>query len=210
MKFGRKKEEFNYFNEFIENAQYAKEIVEKLKEFIQEFKTSDIEEKAKEIHEIENKADKNLHKLKNYLLKDFLPPIDREDILNIAHKVDDIIDGIDELVIDINIYNVVEIEENMKNMLDVLVQIVNKVHELLTEFKTMKNIELIQRKAIEVNHLEEQGDRMYENAIKDLYTQEKDAVNIIKWTNIYQALETCFDACENVADCIEEVLMKNC
>lgn len=210
MKFGRKKEEFNYFNEFIENAQFAKEIVKKIKEFIEEFKTADIEKKAKEIHEIENKADNNLHELKNYLLKDFLPPIDREDILNIAHKVDDIIDGIDEIVIDINIYNVVEIEEQMKKMLEVLVQIVNKVHELLVEFKTMKNIELIQAKAIEVNNLEEQGDRMYEEAIKDMFTNEKQPADIIKWTNIYQALENCFDACENVADCIEEVLMKNC
>jgi len=210
MKFGRKKEEFNYFNEFIENAQFAKEIVKKIKEFIEEFKTSDIEKKAKEIHEIENKADNNLHELKNYLLKDFLPPIDREDILNIAHKVDDIIDGIDEIVIDINIYNVVEIEEQMKKMLELLVQIVNKVHELLVEFKTMKNIELIQAKAIEVNNLEEQGDRMYETAIKELFTTEQHPDDIIKWTNIYQALETCFDACENVADCIEEVLMKNC
>lgn len=210
MKFGRKKEEFNYFNEFIENAQYAKEIVEKLKEFIEEFKTSDIETKAKEIHEIENKADNNLHELKNYLLKDFLPPIDREDILNIAHKVDDIIDGIDEIVIDINIYNVVEIENQMKKMLELLVQIVNKIYELLVEFKTMKNIKLIQEKAIEVNNLEEQGDRMYENTIKELFTREKPPADIIKWTNIYQALENCFDACENVADCIEEVLMKNC
>ena len=210
MKFGRKKEAFNYFNEFIENAQFAKEIVEKLKEFIEEFKTADIAKKAKEIHEIENKADNNLHELKNYLLKDFLPPIDREDILEIAHRVDDIIDGIDEIVIDINIYNVVEIEEYMKNMLEVLVQIVNKIYELLVEFKTMKNIELIQSKAIEVNHLEEQGDRMYEAAIKDLFTNEKQTADIIKWTNIYQALENCFDACENVADCIEEVLMKNC
>ena len=98
----------------------------------------------------------------------------------------------------------------MKKMLEVLVQTVNKVHELLVEFKTMKNIELIQSKAIEVNHLEEQGDRMYEAAIKELFTKEKQPADIIKWTNIYQALETCFDACENVADCIEEVLMKNC
>ena len=95
-------------------------------------------------------------------------------------------------------------------MLELLAQTVNKTYELLVEFKTMKNIKLIQSKAIEVNNLEEQGDRMYENAIKELFAKEKQPTDIIRWTNIYQALENCFDACENVADCIEEVLMKNC
>lgn len=210
MKFGKKKEEFNYFDAFIENANYAKEIIEKLKAVINGFETADIEVKTKEIHEIENKADKNLHKLKGYLLKDFLPPIDREDILNIVHKVDDIIDDIDEIIIDINILNVTYIKENMRKMIDLLEETTNKTYSLIENFKNMKNIQAIQEEAIEVNNFEEQGDRMYEEAMRDLFKEEKDSIEVIKWSRIYETIEDCFDACENVADCIEEVLMKNC
>lgn len=210
MKFGKKKEEFNYFDVFIKNANYAKEIIAKLKEIINNFEQSSIEEKSKEIHEIEINADRNLHKLKNYLLKDFLPPIDREDILNIAHKIDDIIDGVDEIIIDVNIFNVTKIRKDMLESLDVLQETINKIYELLVDFKNMKNIHSIQEKAIEVNNLEEKGDRRYEQSVKNLFIEEKDAIEVIKWENIYEAIETSFDSCENVADSVEEVLMKNC
>ena len=86
---------------------------------------------------------------------------------------------------------------------------VNKTYDLLAEFKNTKHKETLRQKCIEVNNLEEQGDRLYEKAIKRLFTIQEDAIEIIKWTNIFEAIETSFDACENVADCIEEVLMKN-
>ena len=210
MKLRKKKQEFNYFDEFIKNAKLAQEIVKTLREIIEEFNLNELEEKASTLHEIENKADENLHNLKNYLLKDFLPPIDREDILNIAHKIDDIIDGVDEIIIDMNIFNIDKIREEMILMLDLLVGTVNKTYELLVDFKNMKDLKLIREKAVEVNGLEEQGDRLFEKAIKDLYLGEKNVVEVLKWTNIFKAIENTYDACENVADCIEEVLMKNC
>ena len=205
----RKKEKLNYFDEFIKNAELATKIVKKLREIIEKFEESKMEEKAMELHEIENKADNNLHNLKDYLLKDFLPPIDREDILSIAHQIDNIIDGIDEIIIDMSIFNITYIRPEMKELLDLLVGIVNKTYDLLAEFKNTKHRETIRQKCIEVNNLEEQGDRLYEKAIKRLFTIQEDSIEIIKWTNIFEAIETSFDACENVADCIEEVLMKN-
>lgn len=207
---GKKKQEFNYFDEFIKNAELAKEIVKNLREIIEEFNLNEMEEKSSKLHEIENKADENLHNLKNYLLKDFLPPIDREDILNIAHKIDDIIDGVDEIIIDMNIYNIEKIKKEMIVMLDLLAKAVDKTYELLVDFKNMKDLTLIREKTVEVNGLEEQGDRLFEKSIKDLYQEEKNVVEVLKWTNIFKAIETSYDACENVAECIEEVLMKNC
>ena len=114
MKFKKKKNEFNYFDKFAKSANLAKEAAEELKNYIFNFEKTPSDVEMKKIHEIENDADKNLHELKNYLLKDFLPPIDREDVLAIAHKIDDLVDGIDEVIIDINIYNITKITENMK------------------------------------------------------------------------------------------------
>lgn len=210
MMFRKKKKEFNYFDEFIESANYAKEIVTNLREVINNFNVADIEESSKNIHEIENKADKNLHELKDYLLKDFLPPIDREDVLNIAHKIDDIVDGIDEIITNVNILNVTNIKKDMKRSLEILQDAINKTYDLLVDFKDLKNIQAIKEKVIEVNNLEELGDRQYELAMKNLFENETNAIEVIKWEKIYEAIENSFDACENVAESVEEVLMKNC
>ena len=163
----------------------------------------------KKIHDLENEGDKNLHELKNYLLKDFLPPIDREDILEISYKIDDLIDRLDEIAIDINIYNVTEIMENMKETVELLEKVTSEVYNLVVEFKNIKKMKEIKEKVIEVNNLEEQADRLYENSIRELYKNERDLIQIVKWSNIYETLEDCFDACEEIADCIEDVILKN-
>ena len=205
----RRKMEFNYFDKFIESINFAHDASTRLKAYVCNFDIKNAQNEMKEMHEIENNADKKLHELKNYLLKDFLPPIDREDILTIAHKIDDIVDGIDEIIIDIDILNVEEITKNMKILIVLLETTTQKVCELLKEFKNIKKTKEIQDYVVEVNKLEEQADRLYESAIKELYRSPNNPIQIIKWTNIYQAIEDCFDACENVADSIEEVLMKN-
>ena len=205
----KKKNEFNYFDEFEKSAKLAKNATEELKKYISDFKNINSEEEMKKIHEIENKGDNNLHDLKNYLLKDFLPPIDREDILLLSYKIDDLIDSIDEIVIDMNIYKVDKITDNMKNSVDLLEKAIESVYNLIVELKNLKKVQEIKDRVIEVNEIEEQADRLYEKSIKDLYINEKEVVEILKWSNIYETLEECFDACESIAYTVEEVLVKN-
>jgi len=205
----KKKEEFNYFDAFEKSAKLAKDMAEELKRYIFNFKNTTSEDEMKKIHDLENEGDKNLHELKNYLLKDFLPPIDREDILEISYKIDDLIDRMDEIVIDINIYNVTDIIENMKETIELLVKATSEVFDLVVEFKNFKKMKEIKEKVIEVNKLEEQADRLYEKSIRELYKNETDSIQILKWSNIYETLEDCFDECEEIADCIEDVILKN-
>ena len=205
----KKKNEFNYFNEFAKSAKIAKDATEELKKYVGNFKKIDSEEEMKKIHELENEGDNNLHDLKNYLLKDFLPPIDREDVLGLAYKIDDLIDKIDEVVIDLNIFNVTEITENMKTSIDLLVKTTQEVYNLIVELENLKKVTEISDKVIEVNKLEEDADRLYEKSIKELYSNQKDVVEILKWSNIYETVEDCFDACESIAYTVEEILVKN-
>ena len=205
----KKKNEFNYFDEFAKCAKLTKEATEELKKYILDFKNIDSEHEMKKIHEIENKGDNNLHELKNYLLKDFLPPIDREDILLLEYKIDDLLDKIDEIVIDINIYNVSKITENMKTSIELLEKSAEAVYDLVVVLKNLKKLQEIKDKVIEVNKIEEKADRLYEKSIKELYKDEKDVVEILKWSNIYETVEDCFDACESIAYTVEEILVKN-
>ena len=79
----------------------------------------------------------------------------------------------------------------------------------LVAMKNLKNAKEIKNEVVEVNKLEEQADRLYEESIRKLYISENNAIQIIKWSKIYESIENCFDACENIAECVEEVLLKN-
>ena len=93
-----KKENYNYFNEFITLTDYIVQSANTLKDIMENFNVEKLNVDIHEVHNLENEADKIVHKMRNYLIKDFLPPIDREDIALIINKLDDIEDGIDEIL----------------------------------------------------------------------------------------------------------------
>ena len=135
--------------------------------------------------------------------------MDREDIIMICDKIDDISDNIDEVVINLDILDVEKIRADVKAFVDLLLKICEKTSEMLTRFKNIKKFIEIKEVVIEINKLEEEGDKLYQDAIRELYKSPKDPIEVIRWTTLYNCLENCFDSCENVADCVEEILMKN-
>lgn len=204
-----KKENYNYFNEFITLTDYIVKSANTLKEIMENFNIEKLNTDIHEVHRLENEADNIVHKMRGYLIKDFIPPIDREDIALISHKLDDIEDGIDEILINVKILNITEIKTEVMELIDILVICSEAVKDIFIDFKNLKNTELINQKVIHVNKLEEQGDRVYEKLMTSLYKSEKDPINLIKWTNIYNCLEKTIDSCEEIGDCIQDVVMKN-
>ena len=205
----KKKEEYNYFNEFVKNSKYIVESAEILKETIENYSVEKLEENITRVHKIENDADKTLHNMRSYLIKDFLPPIDREDIVLIGHRLDDIEDFIDEILINFNILNIKNVREDALEFTELLIECANSVKDALENFENFKKAELVKEKSIAINVLEEKADRIFEKAMKKLYKEENDPVEIIKWTAIYNCMENTTDACEKIADCLEDVVMKN-
>lgn len=204
-----KKENYNYFNEFITLTDYIVKSANTLKEIMENFNIEKLNTDIHEVHRLENEADNIVHKMRGYLIKDFLPPIDREDIALISHKLDDIEDGIDEILINVKILNITEIKTEVMELIDILVICSEAVKDIFINFKNLKNTELINQKVIHVNKLEEQGDRVYEKLMTSLYKSEKEPITLIKWTNIYNCLEKTIDSCEEIGDCIQDVVMKN-
>ena len=204
-----KKQELNYYDEFIKNVEIALQMSTILKEYSNEFDYDKSETNEIRVHKLENDADQNLHMILNYLIKDFLPPIEREDIVMLANKIDDVIDNIDEIVINLDILDVKKLREDFKDFTNLIYEICLKQKELMTKFKNINKYEEIEEMVVYINKLEEMGDRLYENAIRDLYRNENNAIEISKWHRIYDCLENCFDSCESVAVCVEEIMMKN-
>lgn len=205
----KKKDEYNYFNEFVNNSKYIVESIEVLKETISDYSQEKLQENILKVHKLENEADKALHNMRSYLIKDFLPPIDREDIVLIGHRLDDIEDYIDEILINFNILNISNVRDDVTEFTDILLDCAKSVKDALENFENFKKAEVVKEKAIAINALEEKADRMFEKAMKNLYKEEKDPIEIIKWTTIYNCMENATDACERIADSLEDVVMKN-
>lgn len=204
-----KKTEFNYYDEFIKNADFALEISMILKDYANNFDANKAKEIENEVHQIENEADKNLHEIINYLVKDFLPPIEREDIITLSHRIDDVIDCIDEVVINLDILNVKSLRIDFIEFSNLINSCCIDLKKMILNFKNIKDYEKTRELVVNINKIEELGDELYQKAIRNLYQSEKNPIEVSAWTIIYGSLEDCFDACESVASCIEEIILKN-
>lgn len=204
-----KKEKYNYFNEFINLTDYIVKSADILKDMLDNYNLEKLDKSIEEIHKLEHASDRVVHKMREYLIKDFLPPIDREDIATIVNKLDDIEDGIDEIAINIRIFNVKKIREEALDIADIVVKEAKAVKGVFEVLSNLKDVDAIKNKVIVVNRLEEQGDRTYERIMSNLYKEEKDPIALIKWTNLYKCFEDTIDSCEQISDCIQDVIMKN-
>ena len=206
--FRLKEKNFNYYDEFIKNANIAIEISTILKKHAENYDINNSTEVEEKVHKLENDADKNLHETIDYLVKDFLPPIEREDIVLLVNKIDDIIDYLDEIAINFNILNIVVLRDNFLEFMELFNKVSVLLKEMLENFKDKKKHEEVYKYLIEINNIEENGDRLYEKAIKSLFTTEKDPIEIIKWNTIYNTLENGIDSFESVANTIGEIVLK--
>lgn len=204
-----KKKELNYYDKFINNAEIALKMSEMLKDYAENFDYDMSEEKEKKVHSLEREADKNIHTVLKYLVSDFLPPIDREDIVLISNKLDDIIDNIDAIVINIDILDVKEIRPNFINFCKLINKMCKNVNEMMTKLKISKKYDEIHDIVVTINKLEGEGDKLYESTIRDLFATETNPIEVIKWHKIYMCAETFYDSCESLANTIGEVIMKN-
>ena len=207
--FRLKEKNFNYYDEFIKNANIAIEISTILKKHAENYDINNSTEVEEKVHKLENDADKNLHETIDYLVKDFLPPIEREDIVLLVNKIDDIIDYLDEIAINFNILNIVVLRDNFLEFMELFNKVSVLLKEMLENFKDKKKHEEVYKYLIEINNIEENGDKLYEKAIKSLFTTEKDPIEIIKWKTIYNTLENGIDSFESVANTIGEIVLKN-
>lgn len=204
-----KNRDYNYFKAFVELSDFSLKAAEILSTTLQNFNRSEIKERAKEMHTVEHSADLAKHEIMNRLVKEFLPPIEREDITSLAEKIDDVIDAIEDVLIGIEIFNVQSIRSEIRKFTDLIMNCCKSMNSALADFENFKRSKTLHPAIIEINKLEEDGDDLYINGVSDLYQNTKDPVELMVWTEIYRRLEKCCDNCEEVANDIENIVMKN-
>ena len=204
-----KKTGYSYFTFFCEMIDCACKASTALNAMFADFQPDRLRQEADAIHEIEHAADLKKHDMMSRLLREFLPPIDREDIVNISHVLDEIVDLIEEVVLSLYMNDIRKCRPDVMPMVDLIVKQCQELQKLMAEFENYKKSDKLMESIIVINTLEEEGDRLYLEAMRSLTLGCADALELVAWRDIYSSLEDCCDACEKVADAVEEVVMKN-
>ena len=137
-----------------------------------------------------------------------LPPIDREDIMELSGTIDDVTDSIEDVLLRLYMFRITSLREDAVSFVSIICDCCCALKKLMVEFPEFRKSKAIKDMIIEINHLEENGDKLYTEAMRRLYSESGDAVEILSWTAIYDRLEKCCDKCEDVADVVETVILK--
>lgn len=163
-------------------------------------------EVAKDILALEHQGDEVIHETFTRLNSTFITPLDPEDIHSLSTRLDDVLDGIEDAAHRMVSYRVNPIPQGMvqlSEMLYVCSRTIKKAFEALDKKK-----EVLEH-CIEINRLENEADHLVRGLVMDLFDNEKDPITLIKMKEIYEFLEATMDHCEDVADVLQNVVVKN-
>ena len=169
----------------------------------------DLRQKVLEIKEIENEGDAATHELYVRLNRTFVTPIDREDLMDLASKCDDALDAINGVARRIFIYEIGKPQDNMRNFAELILKSSRALSRLMTNIKNADQSK-VDKECEEVDMLENQGDELLHAALVELFRRDDmRTVEIIKFKEIYEWLESTLDRCENAAYAVADIVMKN-
>lgn len=162
------------------------------------------------MRDIEHQGDEITHQIMDHLNKTFITPIDREDIHALAKELDDIIDMIHSIVNRMRVYRVACPDKNLIEFSLVIEKSVKAVASAVKGLRNMKNSKTILDYCVEVNSLENVGDKMRDEMLAELFEKRRnEPVEVIKWKEIYQDAETVLDICEDVVHVVSSILVKH-
>jgi predicted phosphate transport protein (TIGR00153 family) len=203
--------ETSFFDFFEQHAALTLEGVKEFKALVDhgiENGSTELVNRAKRVLEIEHETDVITHRCIEALHKTFITPMDRDDIHRLITTMDDIMDSIEAATDRIMLYEVKRMAPEAIEFATVLVSAVEEVHRAVHGLRDMKHAEEVLKICININKLENQADTILRRALARLFKEESDAVEVIKWKEIFENLENAADVCEDVADIVEGVILE--
>ena len=199
--------EMVFFDLFEEAAKNAHQGALALQDLLEDFRN--VPDKVKKLKDIEHAGDKITHTTIEKLNQTFITPIDREDIHRLISRIDDILDMIDTAVNRMYLYKIDKPTDDAKALARVLVKATGIIITLLPKMRHLKLSSSLLQDCIEIHTQENEGDRIEQHALASLFENGHDPIYIIKWKDIYEELEAATDRCEDVANVIEGIVLKN-
>jgi predicted phosphate transport protein (TIGR00153 family) len=198
----QKREFFELYNRASANiCEIAQLLIELLERF-----PAGVDELLREVKELEHEGDRLTHELVDLLNRTFVTPFDRDDMYRLAGALDDVCDHIDEAAGKIGSYGVTEIREQARGQARVIRRAAAKLAEAIGGLEGFKESK---RVLIELRELEDEADQLAHDGVSSLFGGDVDPLVVIRWKDIHESLEEAADACENAADVLEAILVKN-
>jgi uncharacterized protein len=198
----QKREFFTLFSRASANAvEIARMLVELLETF-----PEDGDALIARIKERERAGDTLRHEIVTLLNKTFVTPFDRDDMFRLSGALDDVCDHVDEAADDIGLYGVERVPSKAMEQARVILRAAEQLDVAIGRLEGFRDS---QRELIELRALEDEGDRLVRDAVAELFRSDADPISVIRWKDIHEQLEEAVDACENAADVLEAILVKN-
>ncbi|MDW5598335.1 DUF47 family protein [Conexibacter stalactiti] len=197
----RDREFFDLFEEAGRNALQAADLLDQMLRNFPETKGL-----ARDILICEQEGDRITHDIINRLNNTFVTPIDREDILELASRIDDVVDFTEEVADYLGLYKIEAPMEQAQRLAHILFQSTRQIVEAIPRMRDFKDISHF---TVEVNRLENEGDRVVREAIASLFDNGIDPMVVIRWKDLFERLEDAIDATEHVANVLEGIVIKN-
>jgi uncharacterized protein Yka (UPF0111/DUF47 family) len=199
----------SYFEDFIKMIGFSCQAAELLKNTFEDFDHEALPARRAAMHEIEHGEDEVRHEMLRRLAREFVTPIDREDIIALANELDDITDKIEDILIRMYMYNVRAVRPAARLFADVIESCAGALQQAMLEFPNFHRSATLRNAIIAVNTMEENGDRLYIDAVRELHEGGVDPLEITVWRELFDRLEDCCDVCEHAANTMEIIVMKN-
>lgn len=196
----------DYFGLFETSISYSSQAAQSLKKAFEDgiIDTTELQK----IKSIEHEADKHVHRCLKLIEEAFVTPIDRSDIIEIVKEIENITDNVDAIANHTYMMCINEVNEPARTLMDLVVDACLKLEILMKLLKHYKkNLKDIDDLIIEINRIEEEGDKTYLYAMRNLFEFEADAKKIIIYKLLYEKLENALDKCEDVADIVQKIII---
>jgi predicted phosphate transport protein (TIGR00153 family) len=197
----KEREFFDLFEEAASNSVRAAELLVTILEEWPDYSTA-----MRDMVIAEQEGDRITHDIIQRLNHTFVTPFDREDIIALASALDDIVDFIEEVADFLGLYRIEAPMEQAERLAAVLRDATRQISEAMPRLRTLKDIH---HYTVEVNRLENEGDRVVRQALASLFERGIDPMLVIRWKDIFERLEDAIDACESTANILEGIVIKN-
>ncbi|HET8845808.1 MAG TPA: DUF47 family protein, partial [Ktedonobacteraceae bacterium] len=199
-----------FYDYFQQAAQNAAEAARTLCDLMDQY--NDIEQKALRVRNLERQGDEITHKIFKALFTTFVTPFDREDITDLANRLDDFVDAIEEAARRIRLYRIDQPTEQARRLVQIIDQQATLLASTVPLLESRKQWDKLLQCSIDVNRLEGEADEVLDQALAEQFNGVKeldDIVKAIRWGEIYQHLEDAADRAEDIADTLERIVVKN-
>jgi predicted phosphate transport protein (TIGR00153 family) len=194
----------NFYEQFDRAASNLTETAALLNKLLTDFHDPDAAHA--EIRQREHEGDEITHEIMRALNTTFVTPFDREDIHRLASGIDDILDGMEAVADMLVLHHIEQILPEMKQQADVLARAADQTYQAMSQLRGFSGLD---RYWVEINRLENEGDRVYRKTVAHLFSGEFKAMEVLKWKDLVDQLEAAIDGCEDVANTLESIVLKH-